>query len=88
MEFTAMKASKNFGKSLALPSKIEIKHDLMMMRLTDKLRSELRLNGLTSQEFSLAVKELVTAGEISADAANKIIRNIKSYDMRTPNLEA
>lgn len=83
-----MKASKNFGRSLALPSKIEIKHDLMMIRLTDKLRSELRLNGLTSQEFSLAVKELVTTGEISADAANKIISNFKYHDMRTHNLEA
>lgn len=81
-----MKTFKHFGRSLALPSKIEIKHDLIMMRLTDKLRSELCLNGLTLQEFSLALKDLTTAGEVSAAVANKIIHDCKFHDMKTDNL--
>jgi hypothetical protein len=86
MELTAMKTSKHFGRSLALPSKIEIKHDLMMMRLADNLRSELRLNRLTLQEFLNTLKELANTGEISADMASKIIHDCKSHNMKTLNL--
>jgi hypothetical protein len=78
-----MKSPKYFGRSIALPSKIEIKHDLVMMSLADRLRSELHLKGVTSQDFSYALQALTDNGEISRDMANNIINKFRFHDTET-----
>jgi len=67
--------SKHFGRTLSMPSKIEIKRELMMMCLADELCSGLQSNGVTSDGLASILKELIDQHDISSERA-KIISDM------------
>jgi len=56
-----------------MPSKVEIKHELMMMCLADKLSSDLQSNGVTSDGLESILKEFTEQHDISPEIAKNIL---------------
>jgi len=67
-----VKSSRHFGRRISMPSKIQIKRELMTMCMAEKLCSDLHSEGVTSHELSSIMKELIEQDDISPERANYV----------------